>query len=62
MVGLEDLPELLGLIKRGVVDCTAASKRRSQRYWSVLSLWQQGLGALAGPLVACGEASSQARL
>ncbi|MCT0225483.1 substrate-binding domain-containing protein [Synechococcus sp. CS-1328] len=44
-VGLDDLPELLQLIGSGVVDSTAATKPRSQGYWSVLSLWQQGLGA-----------------
>jgi len=45
VVALDDLPELMDLIKRGVVDSTAASKPRSQGYWSVLTLWQQGLGA-----------------
>ena len=45
VVGLDDLPELLELIKNGVVDSTAASKPRSQGYWSVLTLWQQGVGA-----------------
>jgi ribose transport system substrate-binding protein len=45
VVGLDDLPELLELIKNRVVDSTAASKPRSQGYWSVLTLWQQGLGA-----------------
>ncbi|QPN65734.1 substrate-binding domain-containing protein [Synechococcus sp. CBW1006] len=45
VVGLDDLPELVQLIRSGVVDSTAATKPRSQGYWSVLSLWQQGLGA-----------------
>lgn len=45
VVALDDLPELLQLINSGVVDSTAASKPRSQGYWAVLSLWQQGLGA-----------------
>jgi ribose transport system substrate-binding protein len=45
VVGLDDLPELLELIKNGVVDSTAASKPISQGYWSVLTLWQQGVGA-----------------
>ena len=45
VVALDDLPELLNLIKSGVVDSTAASRPRSQGYWSVLTLWQQSLGA-----------------
>jgi ribose transport system substrate-binding protein len=45
VVALDDLPELLALINSGVVDSTAATKPRSQGYWAVISLWQQGLGA-----------------
>jgi ribose transport system substrate-binding protein len=45
VVALDDLPELLQLIHSGVVDSTAATKPRSQGYWAVVSLWQQGLGA-----------------
>lgn len=45
VVALDDLPELLALIRSGAVDSTAATKPRSQGYWAVLSLWQQGLGA-----------------
>ncbi len=45
VVALDDLPELLQLIRSGVVDSTAATKPRSQGYWAVMSLWQQGLGA-----------------
>lgn len=45
VVALDDLPELLELIRSGAVDSTAATKPRSQGYWAVLSLWQQGLGA-----------------
>ena len=45
VVALDDLPELLALINSGVVDSTAATKPRSQGYWAVLNLWQQGLGA-----------------
>ena len=45
VVALDDLPELLDLIQRGVVDSTAASRPISQGYWSVLTLWQQSLGA-----------------
>ena len=45
VVALDDLPELLNLIQVGVVDSTAASRPISQGYWSVLTLWQQSLGA-----------------
>jgi ribose transport system substrate-binding protein len=45
VVALDDLPELLNLIQGGVLDSTAASRPISQGYWSVLTLWQQSLGA-----------------
>ena len=45
VVALDDLPELLQLIKSGAVDSTAATKPFTQGYWAVLNLWQQGLGA-----------------
>ena len=45
VVALDDLPELLNLIQGGVVNSTAASRPISQGYWSVLTLWQQSLGA-----------------
>jgi ribose transport system substrate-binding protein len=45
VVALDDLPELMNLIQGGVVDSTAASRPISQGYWSVLTLWQQSLGA-----------------
>lgn len=47
VVALDDLPELLDQINSGVVDSTAATKPRSQGYWAMVSLWQQGLGAPA---------------
>jgi ribose transport system substrate-binding protein len=45
VVGLDDLPELLQMIRNGVVDSSAATKPRSQGYWAVVNLWQQSLGA-----------------
>lgn len=45
VVALDDLPELVQLIHSGVVDSTAATKPRSQGYWALVNLWQQGLGA-----------------
>ncbi|MFM7652994.1 MAG: substrate-binding domain-containing protein [Vulcanococcus sp.] len=47
VVALDDLPDLLALIRSGAVDSTAATRPRAQGYWAVLSLWQQGLGAPA---------------
>lgn len=45
VVGLDDLPELLAQIKGGLIDSTAATRPAAQGYWSMLSLWQQRLGA-----------------
>ncbi len=45
LVGIDDLPELVGLIRSGVVDSSVATKPRAQGYWSVLALWQQTLAA-----------------
>lgn len=45
VVALDDLPEVLQLIRAGVVDSTAATKPRAQGYWAVVNLWQQGLAA-----------------
>lgn len=47
VVGIDDLPELLDQIKGGVIDSTSATRPTAQGYWSVLSLWQQRLGAPA---------------
>ena len=43
-VGLDDLNQLIELIKEGVVDSSSASRPQMQGYWSVIALWQQGLG------------------
>ena len=45
VVALDDLPETLALIGQGVIDSTAATRPGAQGYWSVVALWQQGLGA-----------------
>lgn len=45
VVGIDDLPDLLTQIKGGVIDSTSATRPIAQGYWSVLSLWQQRLGA-----------------
>jgi ribose transport system substrate-binding protein len=44
-VGLDDLPELVALIRDGVVQSSVATKPKAQGYWAVLALWQQRLGA-----------------
>lgn len=44
-VGLDDLPELVELVRAGVVDSSMATKPQAQGYWVVLALWQQTLGA-----------------
>ena len=44
-VGLDDLPELVALIRGGVVQSSVATKPKAQGYWAVLALWQQQLGA-----------------
>ena len=44
-VGLDDLPELVALIRDGVVQSSVATKPKAQGYWAVLALWQQQLGA-----------------
>jgi ribose transport system substrate-binding protein len=43
-VGLDDLPEMLQLIKDGVAESSSASRPDMQGYWSVIVLWQQSLG------------------
>lgn len=44
-VGIDDVPELVGQIRSGVVNSSVATKPRAQGYWSILSLWQQTLAA-----------------
>jgi len=43
-VGTDDLPQMIELIKSGVVDSSTSTKPRMQGYWSVISLWQATLG------------------
>jgi ABC-type sugar transport system substrate-binding protein len=47
VVALDDLPEQLEQIQRGLVDSTAATKPHAQGYWAVMNLWQHHLGAPA---------------
>lgn len=43
-VGMDDLNQLIELIKEGVVDSSSASRPQMQGYWSVIILWQKALG------------------
>ncbi len=45
-VGLDDLPQMIDLIKEGVADSSASTKPRTQGYWAVISMWQAKMGAL----------------
>ncbi len=47
MVGLDNLAEMLGLIKDGTADSSASSRPEMQGYWSVVAAWQQVNGAPA---------------
>ena len=43
-VGLDDLPEMVQLVKDGVAESSSASRPEMQGYWSVIALWQNSLG------------------
>jgi ribose transport system substrate-binding protein len=45
-VGLDDLPQMIDLIREGVADSSASTKPRTQGYWAVISMWQAKMGAL----------------
>ncbi len=44
LVGLDDLPEMVQLIKDGVADSSSSTKPEMQGYWSVIALWQNAQG------------------
>ena len=44
LVGLADLPQIIELIKEGVMESTATNKPMMDGYWSVLAMWQAGMG------------------
>ena len=44
-VGSDDLPQMIELIREGVVDSSTSTKPRMQGYWSMISLWQATIGA-----------------
>ncbi|MBB4301722.1 ribose transport system substrate-binding protein [Rhodobium orientis] len=43
-VGLDNLPDLLALIKEGVVDSSSSTKPEMQGYWAVIATWQKAMG------------------
>ncbi|NLZ45037.1 MAG: substrate-binding domain-containing protein [Clostridia bacterium] len=43
-VGLDNLNQLLALIKEGVVESSSSTKPEMQGAWSVMALWMQALG------------------
>jgi ribose transport system substrate-binding protein len=43
-VGLADLPQIVELIKEGVMESSATNKPMMDGYWSVLAMWQAGMG------------------
>ncbi|MEI6029794.1 MAG: substrate-binding domain-containing protein [Synechococcaceae cyanobacterium ELA739] len=45
VMGIDDLPETLELLRERVVDSISATRPRAQGYWAVVALWQLGLGA-----------------
>lgn len=45
LVGLDNLPEMIEMIRNGVADSSSASQPELQGYWSVMMLWAQATGA-----------------
>jgi ribose transport system substrate-binding protein len=56
LVGLDNLPEMLDMIRSGVADSTSASQPELQGYWSVMMLWAQATGAPVPGYVDTGNA------
>lgn len=43
-VGLDNLNDMVQLIREGVADSSASSRPEAQGYWAVISAWQSALG------------------
>ncbi|WP_182086429.1 substrate-binding domain-containing protein [Aureimonas sp. ME7] len=56
LVGLDNLAEMLDLIRSGVADSSSASLPEMQGYWSVMLLWAQVTGAPVPDYVDTGSA------
>ncbi|OHV08450.1 substrate-binding domain-containing protein [Kushneria phosphatilytica] len=46
LVGLDDLNQMLALIREGVADSSSASRPTMQGYWAVINMWQHATGAV----------------
>ncbi|MCP8896161.1 substrate-binding domain-containing protein [Shinella daejeonensis] len=56
LVGLDNLPEMIEMIRNGVADSSSASQPELQGYWSVMMLWAQATGAPVPGYVDTGNA------
>jgi len=56
LVGLDNMPEMLDMIRKGVADSSSASQPELQGYWSVMMLWAQATGAPVPGYVDTGNA------
>jgi ribose transport system substrate-binding protein len=56
LVGLDNLPEMLDMIRKGVADSSSASQPELQGYWSVMMLWAQATGAPVPNFIDTGNA------
>lgn len=43
-VGLDNLNDMIALIRDGVADSSASSRPEMQGYWAVIAAWQRALG------------------
>ncbi|RJE89559.1 sugar ABC transporter substrate-binding protein [Paracoccus onubensis] len=44
LVGLDNLPEMLQLIRDGVAESSSSTRPEMQGYWSIMAMWQQAMG------------------
>lgn len=44
LVGLDNLPEMLQLIRDGIADSSSSTKPEMQGYWAVITMWQKAMG------------------
>lgn len=56
LVGLDNLAEMLDLVRSGVADSSSASLPEMQGYWSVMLLWAQATGAPVPDYIDTGSA------
>ena len=56
LVGLDNLPEMLDMIRDGVADSSSASQPQMQGYWSVMMMWAQATGAQTPDFIDTGNA------